>query len=491
MNIVKNVVIVGGGSSAWLTAAYLSKQCPHINFTVVDKEIGNPIGVGEGTLLSFQKYMSDCGFVFGDWFNEIDATYKTGALFPDWLEIGHEIWHPFTMSPTLDENIFLQQAWSHHQDLDFKTRGLALYELAVKNNMIDTSIIDGYGFHVDAGKLVQFIQNKIKDRVNFIASDVVELIKNGNDLKAVVLANKDIVEADLFIDCTGFKSILRNDRKRVELLGRVFCDTAACAQIQYKDMDTEMRPYTRAQAVDHGWIWTIPTQARMGSGLIFNKNITTVEEAKQRLVDYWGEDRLQKENIRIIDWTPYYIENAWQNNVISVGMSSGFIEPLESTGLALVQYQAHSIMNIIKGGFWTEDNVVIYNKEFKMRFEDCVDFVSAHYSKTNRTEKFWQFVKETYKPTKNILMHLKMLEDGPRHGSQTQYAHVFAGTNWTTWMYQLGYKIGADKKITKEDAKFLLDRYYNTLEKFRTNWGQKHSVEIMRFKEHAKYYRKN
>lgn len=490
MNIVDKVVIVGGGSSAWLSAAYISNQCPHIDVTVIDKEIGTPIGVGEGTLLSFSKYMEDCGFNRDEWFHEIDATYKSGAWFPDWLEKGHDIWHPFNMSPLVDDTFRLQELWAAHQDYDFKQFGVALYETAVKSNLVDSSNISSYGYHVDAGKLVTFIQSRIKNRITFIASDVVELIKAGNILKAVQLADGSVVEGDLFIDCTGFKSILRTEKKRKELIGRVFCDTAVCGQIQYEDKNSEMRPYTRAQAVDHGWIWTIPTQSRMGSGIIFNKNITDIEEAKEYLYTYWG-GRLPKDNMRVIDWTPYYLEDPWKDNVVCMGMSSGFIEPLESTGLALVQYQMWSLVNTVKSGFYTDKNVSVYNMEFCIRFEDCVDFVSSHYSKTNRTEKFWEYVKHTYKPTTGIMTHLKMLERGVLHQEQQQYTHVFSGTNWTTWMAQLGYKIGDNCKLSKEDSEHLLLRHYNTIEKYRPNWSQHHATEIARSIDYENFKTRN
>lgn len=486
MHIVKHVVIVGGGSSAWLSAAYLSKQCPYIKFTVIDKEIGTPIGVGEGTLLSFGNFMRDCGFEVPEWFGEIDSTYKSGALFPDWREQGHEIWHPFNMSPGVVENIRLQSLWARCQNYDMRYHGVALYETSVLQNKIDTSILESYGYHVDAGKLVQFLQKKLVDRINFIASDVVEIHKNEDFITSVKLANGQVVSGDMFIDCTGFKSILRTEKKRVELMGRVFCDTAVCGQVQYENRDAEMRPYTRAQAVADGWIWTIPTQSRMGSGIIFNRNITDPEVAKDRLVEYWG-GRLKKEDLRVIDWTPYYLEDPWKGNVVCVGMSSGFIEPLESTGLALVQYQVHSLMNMIKSGVWKDENVQIFNLEFKLRFEDCVDFVSAHYSVTNRTEPFWQYVKQTYKPTKGILTHLKLLEEGPRHGEQKEFSHVFAGTNWTTWMAQLGYKIGSDESIPKDYAEYILMKYYNTIEKYRPSWSQHHATIIARSIEYDEY----
>lgn len=486
MKSVRTVVVVGGGSSSWLTVAFLSAKCPQVKFTIVDKEIGNPIGVGEGTLLSFSSYMQDCGFSRDDWFNKIDATYKAGVIFPDWVKKGHEIWHPFMMSPMLENGIPLHAAWSNHQEFDFKKYGLSLYDISINHNSIDSSIIDSYAYHVDCGKLVQFLQEKLKSRINFVTSDVVEVIKYDSNIKSLKLANGSFVEGDLFIDCTGFKSLLRPTAERVDLIGRVFCDTAVCGQIQYEDIENEMRPYTKAHAVDHGWIWTIPTQSRMGSGLIFNKSITDVEEAKEYLVKYW-KGRISKDKLRVIDWTPYYVKEAWEGNIISVGMSSGFIEPLESTGLALVQYQANAICNVIKSGFYKQENIEVFNIEFRMRFEDCVDFVSAHYSKTERTEKFWEYVKHTYKHTPAISFMLSILEEKPRYGTQHQYNHVFTGTNWTTWMQQMGYPIGKETNIDAEFAKRILLKYHDTLETYRKNWSQHHYTEIERSKKFESY----
>ena len=206
------------------------------------------------------------------------------------------------------------------------------------------------------------------------------------------------------------------------------------------------------------------------------------------MVEYW-DNRIAKENIRIIDWTPYYLEDPWKGNVVCIGMSAGFIEPIESTGLALVQFQAHQLMSVLRSGTYDDDYIEIYNKDFKIRFEDCVDFASAHYSKTNRTEKFWNYVKQTYKPTKGIATQLKLLEDGPRHLSQKTFTQIFGGTNWTTWMAQLGYKIGEDKSITQEYGEHILLKWHNTTEKFRPSWSRDHSTEIERISINASYYK--
>jgi hypothetical protein len=486
MKIVDDVVIVGGGSSAWLTAAFISHQCPELNVTVVDKQIGTPIGVGEGTLLSFDKFMQWSGFDKLEWFHEIDATYKTGALFPNWVEKGHDIWHPFNMSPDIENMGTLQQAWSHNQNLDFKYFGVAMYDTAVNYNKIDTSLSDAYGYHVDAGKLVTFIQRKLENRVKFVPMDVTDISYDGENIDHLILMDGRRIYGDVFIDCTGFRSILRNPETldRVDLAGRVFTNTALCAHVEYEDFDTECRPYTRAEAVQNGWIWTIPTQSRMGSGIIFNNKITTEDEAAEEYLSYWN-GRVTRDQLRLIDWTPYYNKNPWYGNTISIGMSAGFIEPLESTGLALIQHQAYDLSQVLKSSYYTKENVKIYNDVFTSKFEECVDFVSSHYSVTNLEGKFWDFVRHTYKHTEGVEGMLKLLETrGPRRTEERQGITIFSGANWTTWAQQMGYEIAPHKSMSKELADKLLNIHINTTEKYRFNWSSHHATEIRRSKEY-------
>lgn len=489
-NKVESIAIVGGGTSAWLTAAYLSKMSPEVSVTVIDKEIGNSIGVGEGAILGFQEFMKSCGFEFNDWFNNIDATYKIGVLFPDWVDKGNTIWHPFFMNTQLDNGEDLLSAWSSNQEYDYKTYGLPLYDVAVNHNGVDSSLLDSYSFHVDCGKLVQFIQQRICDKVKFISSDVISVVRSGDNVTGLTLANGQQITADMFIDCTGFKSLLKVNPKRTSLDGRVFCDTAVCGQIQYVDRYNEMRPYTRSTAVDHGWIWAIPTRSRMGSGIIFNRSITDIEEAKDYFVNFWGKDRVKKENLRVIDWTPFYTEEPWKGNVVSVGMSAGFIEPLESTGIALIIAQIVTFHNIIKGNLWADYDQQIYNLQFKSIFENCVDFVSMHYSKTNRTEKFWEYVKKSYKPSDAILKNAELLAKEPRITRHRNPNHIFSGANWSTWMIQLGYPVGSNDAKTKDERRAFMLKYFNTIEKYRFNWAHHHETEINRMVEYYNYGRR-
>ena len=161
---VRSVVIVGGGTSAWLTAAMISHSIPSMKVTVVDKEIGSPVGVGEGTLLSFDMVMKKAGFTVEEWFFELDATFKSGILFPGWGETGDKnVWHPFLFPEMHQVDTHLLNIWSKNQEYDFKTHGLAMYDTSVNHNKVDVDTTNAYAYHVDASKLVQFIQRKLKD----------------------------------------------------------------------------------------------------------------------------------------------------------------------------------------------------------------------------------------------------------------------------------------------------------------------------------------
>lgn len=480
---VHNITIVGGGTSAWLTAAHLSRR--GFNITIIDKEVGTPIGVGEATLLGFSSFMTDCGFEFEDWFVNCDATFKAGILYPDWVTQNNEVWAPFYLSPLVENNMRMQDAWSHTQHLDFKTRGTCMYEVS-KQNKIDMSVIDSYAFHVDAGKLVTYIQDRIIHRCNLIKSDVVNVIRNNNKVEGLKLKDGRLIASDLFIDCTGMKSII-NDVKYESLYGRLFCNTALACPVQYIDKQNEMHPYTKAVAVDHGWIWITPTASRIGTGLVFDKNITSVDSAKDFFVNFWN-GRVDKNKIRVLDWTPQYTKTPWINNVVSIGLSAGFMEPLESTGIALILSQTKQLFDRIADFSYTNDSINLYNYQFTEGFESSVDFVSSHYSNTERTEPFWQNVKNNYVKTKNIKLKEELIKSGPIYSEHKKSGHLFTGANWTTWLIAVGNKMGATKTIDPICAETALDNYYNVVEKYRSVSGIDHMQEVNRIHLYAKTY---
>jgi len=279
MNKIDSITIIGGGTAAWMSAAFLSNKNPNISITIIDKEIGNSVSVGEATILNFGPFMDECGFDPIEWFVSLDATYKSGILFPDWLENGRDVWHPFFMNPILENGETMHDAWCKNKEYDFIKYALPMYFNSIENK-IDKNEIGAYAFHIDCGKLVEFIKNKLQYKVNFIQSEVIQAERNDNKISKVFLKNSEVIESDLFVDCTGWKSLLKK-QDRNYLDGRLFCDTAIASRIPYLNRKEEMKPYVISESVDHGWIWKIPVRTRIGSGLVFNRSITEIDEAKQ------------------------------------------------------------------------------------------------------------------------------------------------------------------------------------------------------------------
>jgi tryptophan halogenase len=471
INSVKRITIVGGGTSAWLSAAFLLKQAQvGTQILVIDKEEGTPVGVGEATLLSFKTFMDFCGFPIQSWFDEIDATFKAGILFSNWNKDNEDIWHPFSFAQYDFLRTSLINLWSK-TNFDFKSHALPLYQCSVKENKVDFDNLSSYAFHIDCGKLVKFIQSQIKDGINFINSEVVDVVRNNNeDIDHLILANGQKIESDLYIDCTGFKRLIGSSPKTINLRDRLFCDTAVAGHIPYNDIENEMRPYVICDAVEHGWIWNIPVKTRIGSGLVFNRSITDPEEAKDYFVDYW-DNRLEKSSLKVIDWTPYYHENFWDGNVVCIGLSAGFIEPLESTGVGLICAGILELGDRLKKAHFNCDDINLYNCKMKCFFETSVDFINMHYANTNKSGKFWEWVKQTHKITSTHQYFIDQFLENPYsfpHGGN----EMFDGNNWSIWLCQLGYPFipkFADGIEAADSQKIVSDFYDNEIEKHKNS----------------------
>jgi tryptophan halogenase len=454
---VKKVVIVGGGTSAWFTAAHMIKEVKNIEITLVDKEVGAPVGVGEGTLLYFDKFLKTCGFQTEEWFNDIDATYKAGILFPNWSKPKDLVWHPFFLNWE-NENSSVYEAWTHHQDTDFHDIS-AFFNTSVRH-LIEPSHLEKYAFHVDASKLVIWLQERIKDDIKIIKSEMVNINRDEQGyIKSIDLKDGQNVEGDLFVDCTGFKQLLQNEPERVNLLGRLFCDTAVAGHVPYENMSLERHPYVISEAVDHGWIWKIPVQTRIGSGLVFNRSITDPEEAKRYFCEHWG-NRIKPEDLKVIDWTPYYLKNPWNKNVVAIGLSGGFIEPLESTGLGTIISGIFGLTTRIKAGYYIDQDREIFNSLMCAIYEDCADFINMHYAYHDPDTPFWKWVKDTIQDSDLHKWYKKHLKDGDAMRNDGKQ-FFFGGANWYCWLIQIASEITPTKTITKEEASEILNEWKN------------------------------
>lgn len=482
---VQTVTIVGGGTSAWLTAAYLYHNHPAVDITIVDKEVGNSIGVGEATLLSFAPFMQECGFAVDDWFAEIDAGYKSGILFTNWQQPGHTIWHPFFKgNRKIDDAFHLWDIWSLDQSLDFKTYATGEYSNSVIHNHCDPQT-PGYAYHVNCGKLVLYIQRQLQDKIRICKSEVVAVNSRVQDhINHIELQDGSKIHSDLYVDCTGFHRVLRPSQCRVDLSERLFVNTAVVCQIPYQDRSTEFKPYAVCEAVDHGWIWKIGVHNRIGSGMVFNRNITDVDTAKAYFVDHWS-DRISVDKVRAINWDPFYNRDQWAGNVVQIGLSAGFIEPLESTGVGLITVGITQLSNALFEQWVSENDVNNFNSQMITLFEDCVDFVSMHYAQNPRTSDFWTHVKNTFVPSARMLNYVDRLQDSNNKVPvDSKFNYMFGGSSWSMCLQQLGYSVAKrDIAYSQEHARQLLVSNYIEHEKNKHVWSRHHSSEVDRIHE--------
>ena len=440
---INEIVIVGGGTSGWLAAKTLSRRVSFTKVTLIDKEVSEPVGVGEATLLSFKVFLEKVCFFsereIGECLYYCESIKKNGILFPDWGIDGNEIWHPFyfgNMVPNGIDRPLLIDAWSLQDTVDI-------------GEIMPDRIKSGATFaeHINALKLVEYLKNSLLNddshaKINYIQSAVKDINRDENGISSLILEDGSVVGGDLFVDCTGFKSILKDKRDRVDLSDRLYVDTAVAGHIDYLD-EKEITPYVSCPAVDHGWIWKIPLRTRMGTGLVFNRNITDPEEAKQYFMDYW-DGRLDKDSLKIIDWTPYYDTNQWDKNVVSIGLSAGFLEPLESTGIELILQGITKLSDVLEARWYNNMAVNNFNNYMIDQFETSVDFVNMHYSLSTKDTPFWRYVRDNYLPSETLKIFSDNLSSQEPSIYEAPSSHFIGGGNWVHWMVQLGYSM--DKK---------------------------------------------
>ena len=484
MKTVKKLVIVGGGTAGWITASWFARRWKSLEVVVIDKSDPERVGVGEATLLSFPQVMREMGYEPHQWMNEIDATFKAGILFPGWGKEENNIWHPFGFGILGDgENpniprVPLYDVWSNYQDQREIKSISGLYGSAMQNKIEPDYVRDTYAYQIDCGKLVKFLQkNTIPYLKEYIQSDVIEIYRNGlsgditrSSIKELVLDDGSRITGDLFIDCTGWKQMLIGNHN-VDLSDRLFIDTAFATKVEYQDKNKEMHPYTDCQALEHGWRWRIPTQSRIGTGYCFNRSITDPDIVADSFVKHW-DNRIEKKELRMLDWKPQYVEKFWQGNVVPIGLSAGFIEPLESTGLALMIRGCEFLEECMVDCVYNEYETDIYNVRMKCAFESAVDYVNMHYSYCERKGKFWDYVRLSHdKSGMQKYMEDQINDPDSLTFQDHRSSSFFGGSNWHVWLLQLMPEVER-KTYWYKDVKEIIPRYENYLRRLDNSVNQ-------------------
>lgn len=419
---IKTIAIIGGGSSGWMAAAALSKLCPHIQVTLVESEKVKTIGVGESTLGHITKYLGLLGLKDQDWMPHCNATYKNSIRFTNFRENnGTSFQYPFSLGFDFTDKPNGITTWSELATVfpeEFGPETFAEFYatantmLADNNKQIDNSngVLRHYDFrwdtayHTDAALFGQYLKDHIAIPcgTKHIIGDVVDCDKaNNGHLSSVKLEDGTSVAADVFLDCTGFKSLLLGGFMGVEFKGftdKLTNDSAWACRLPYEDRENEMHNYTDCHALGNGWVWHIPLWNRIGTGYVYSSSYITKEEAKKEFIAHLkttgSSERAENAEMFHIDMLHGRREIGWKGNVVGVGLSYGFVEPLESTGLLTTHENIIKLVEMLnrRKGWITGTEIQGFNFAVDHEVVKFRDFISQHYALSMRDDTpYWDY----------------------------------------------------------------------------------------------------
>jgi flavin-dependent dehydrogenase len=432
---VESVVIVGGGSSGWMTAAAISKQLPNVKLTLIESPNIPTIGVGESTIGQINEFLQYLGLKDEDWMKHCNATYKTSIKFIDFRENPtqkpHVFHYPFGRFDFTDKPKGLMDWFSiaaTHPNIDPYSFAEFFHSSVVmtdagKMTKNENHAIRGFDFnsdtayHMDATLFGNYLRDAIclPSGMTHILDNVLEACLNDEgEIGSIISENNGAITADLFIDCTGFKSLLIEKSLNVPFISfhdTLMNDRAVAAVIPYIDINKEMECVTSCTAIESGWVWNIPLWNRIGTGYVYSSQFATEEEAERQFRCHLKSNRMIcQDDARVDDMEVRHIkikhgvhEKTWEKNVVGIGLANGFIEPLESTGLMLTHECIMKLVNLLKvrKGRVTKFDVDCFNFAFREQIFGFKDFISQHYALSMRNDTpYWNHVTEevTYSP---------------------------------------------------------------------------------------------
>jgi tryptophan halogenase len=454
---VKSVTIVGGGTAGWMTAAVLSQWLTKVEIKLIESEEIGTIGVGEATIPHIRNFIALAGIDPLKMISESKATFKLGIQFVDWGAPGESYIHGFG-------KIGRDMLWLHPHQLWLAARErtpdrlkhfdhYSINCVACRKNRfafpdprnLNSPLADiDYAYHFDASLVARYLRSESESRgVERVEGRIVEVIQNPESgyVDRVRLADGREVGGDLFVDCSGMRALLIGDALGIgyeDWNQWLLCDRAqavACASVE------PLTPYTRSTARTAGWQWRIPLQHRIGNGYVYASNLLSDEEAAETLLANLDGEALA--DPRPVRFRPGRRLKAWDKNVVAIGLSSGFLEPLESTSIHLIQTGIHRLLAMFPSVGFSAADIDEYNLQARTEYEDVRDFIIAHYKVTRRSgDPFWDHVRTMDVPD-SLNERLELFRSSGRffkHNAQ----ELFAEESWVQVLLGQGLEMKAD-----------------------------------------------
>ena len=470
LNKVKKIVIFGGGTSGWLSAAYLRNQLqvPAEIVLIEDSDAG-PIGVGEGTQPLTAEFLWRCGIPPHKWMNASDASFKYVVECIGWNDEPYFVDNDKAVNSVIAEDCFYSDyfidkpyselaEWHPAYRLAKANKSLKYEDYLDVNTGMGPS---GFGsVHFSAYQIIKTIKDLIIDDITYIDTKITSITKNENGIEYLINEEGEKYTGDLFLDCTGFSSLLLEKElgskwQSFNDLG-LLTDRAVMIQTQYTNPQEECHPYTKATTMDAGWCFTIPIFTRVGNGYIYSSKHISDEDAEAELRKHLGEYVAPAKHLKMKCGAHHQIA---LKNVVGVGLSAGFVEPLEATGITFTTALVHSLTDLLNANnnVWSDQAKHLMNQGFGEMSAEIFTFVWAHYHYSTRSDtEFWKEIRS------------QKIEDRPRFVKEIlgaflpqpqRFLHLtpssmFCVTQWFSMLHAGGAYEGTESVLTDKQKQY-------------------------------------
>ena len=465
---IRHVLVVGGGTAGWLTACHLARALKTntpdgVKVTLVESANIPTIGVGEGTVPAIRASLEHLGIRETDFVRDCDVTFKQSIKFIDWLHApdagqSHAYHHVFDYPDrrTLDPIPY----WLMGQAANASFAGAVsvqeyLCEANLGPKVMTHTEYDGavnYAYHLDAARFAAFLTRHATEKLGVVhkLTNVTDVkLSSDGDISAVVTDSEGTLEADLFVDCTGFASLLIEKAMGIGFIPKddvLFVDHALAAQVPYMSDSEPIPCHTLATAREAGWVWDIGLSARRGTGYVYSSRHTDHDRAEEVLRNYLRAsvgDMADKVDCRRIPMRIGYREKYWVKNCVAIGLSQGFVEPLEATGILIYDATARMLAEQFPAHRGAMDRLAKrFNARVRNAWDRVIDFIKLHYCLSQRDDSpFWRDNRDEASIPKSLLENLAVWRDQPP--SSYDFASrldVFNLDNYLYVLYGMGFE---------------------------------------------------
>lgn len=462
---IQNVVVVGGGTAGWLTAAVIAaKHCKTqqstIKLTLIESPDVKTIGVGEGTWPTMRSTLANIGISETDFIRQCDASFKQGSKFAGWFDgdKDNHYYHPF-MLPNGYADCNLAPYWQPQSNKVSFANAVAFQSYLCEQGLAPKDIttpeyaaIANYGYHLDAGKFAQLLQQHCTTKLN--VKHLVDHIIGVNatekgDIHSVICKEHSAIGGDLFIDCSGLSALLIGQHYQVPFISKkqfLFNDTALATQIPYPAANSSIASHTLSTAQTAGWIWDIGLPTRRGVGHVYSSAHISDSQAETQLRDYirqtLPDDITDSVNVRKITINPGHRETFWHKNCIAIGMAAGFIEPLEASALVLVELSAQMVSEQLPANNEVMSIVASrFNQQFTYHWQCIIDFLKLHYVLSQRNDSaYWKDNRRPESTPQSLQQLLTLWQyHTPWHHDFTHTNEIFSSASYQYVLYGMHF----------------------------------------------------